>query len=120
MILLLRAWCCFTINSIKTFFFYHFIYCDEYFLTDPFLSAFHGCRGKGKNFGRNDGEGTLRDAVSWRGNDPARSAEESQVSLRRSWNSLLENCSIQRGGSLSRPEDSRLSQRDIRRRNRDY
>lgn len=104
-------------NEFYQDFFFSFFF-DEHFLTN--VSAFHSCRGKSKNFGRNDGEGTLRDAVSWRGNDPARSAEESQVSLCRSWNSLPENCPIQRGGSLSRPEDSRLPQRDIRRRDRDY
>lgn len=79
------------------------------------LAELHCRRGKGENVGRNDGEGEVRDALSRRSVYSAGGGEESQVPLRRPWNPLSENRAVQGGGSVSGSEDSCLSQRDLRR-----
>jgi len=83
------------------------------------LAELHCRRGKGENVGGNDGEGEVRNALSRRGIYSTRSGEESQVPLRRPWNSISENRAAQGGGSVSRSENSCLSQRNLRRGNRD-
>jgi len=87
-----------------------------------FVIAFpelHCRRGEGENVGGNDGEREVRNALSRRSIYSAGGGEESQVSLRRPWNSFPENRTVQGGGGVSGSANSCLSQRDLRRGNRD-
>lgn len=77
------------------------------------LAELHCRRGKSENVGGNDGEGEVRDALSRRSVYPGGGGEESQVPLRRPWNSLSEDRAVQGGGGVSGSEDSRVSQRDL-------